>query len=163
MMEQWKNVEGYEGRYQVSDEGVVQGLKGTLAAQLQNSGYLIVHLYDKGARRARLVHALVAEAFVPGYFSGAQVNHKNGRKADNTAVNLEWLTRSENMRHAVANGLTSAPRMAVRGVSVADGHVVYFDSQLRAEKTLSGRASSAVHHCLIGKKKSAYGYVWSTT
>jgi hypothetical protein len=160
-MEQWKDIPGYEGRYQVSDAGTVRGAKGPLAAQRQNSGYLVVHLYIKGSRRVRLVHALVAQAFVPGFFPGAHVNHKNGRKADNTAVNLEWVTRSENMRHAVANGLTSAPKMAVRGVSVDDGHVVYFDSQLRAERTLAGRATSAIHHCLVGKKKSAYGYTWS--
>lgn len=160
-MEQWKDIPGYEGRYQVSDQGRVRGPKGELAQQLQNSGYLIVHLHLAGRRRVRLVHTLVAEAFVPGRFAGAQVNHKDCCKRNNAAVNLEWVTRSENMRHAYANGHKGPPRVAVRGVSVADGHEVRFDSQLQAEKYLAGRASSAIHHCLIGKKKSAYGYIWS--
>lgn len=160
-MEQWKDVPGYEGRYRVSDQGRVRGLKGEIAQQPQNSGYLVVHLHLAGRRRARLVHTLVAEAFVPGRFEGAQVNHKDCCKHNNAAVNLEWVTRGENMAHAYANGHPGPRRVAVRGVSVADGHVVRFDSQLQAEKYLGGRASSAIHHCLTGKKKSAYGYIWS--
>jgi len=161
MSEQWKDIPEYEGRYQVSDLGQVRGTGGCLAQQPQNSGYLVVHLYLRGSRRVRLVHALVAEAFVAGKFEGAQVNHKNYVKRDNCAENLEWVTRSQNVRHAYENGHKGPRRCAVRGVSIEDGSVLYFRSQLAAEKALAGRASSAIHHCLIGKKKSAYGYRWS--
>jgi len=118
-------------------------------------------LYKGGQRRVHLVHALVAEAFTLGWFYGAHVNHVDGKKHNNRAANLAWVTRSENMLHAVATGLAKAPRKAVRGVALDGSHDVYFDSQLHAEKALAGKASSAVHHCLTGKKKSAYGYVWS--
>lgn len=160
-MEQWRDIPGYEGRYQVSDAGRVVGLKGVLTPQVQNSGYQVVHLYLNGRRTVRLVHSLVAECFVHGRFNGANVNHRDGVKTNNAASNLEWVTRSQNMLHAVAAGLTNTPKKAVRGVSLTDGSELTFPSQLAAETTLAGRASSAVHHCLVGKKKSAYGYTWS--
>lgn len=160
-MEQWKDVPGYEGRYQVSDLGNVRGLKGPLSPKLQNSGYHVVHLYLRGKRTVHLVHVLVAKAFVLGHFEGAQVNHVDCTKTNNDSSNLEWVTRSQNIRHAYANGHAGPRRFAVVGVSLLDGSVIKFDSQLIAEKTLTGKASSAVHHCLTGKKKSAYGYRWS--
>lgn len=162
-MEIWKDIPGYEGRYQVSDLGNVRnGKRRVLKPQLINSGYHVVHLVPTpGTRKIALVHRLVAEVFVAGFFEGAHVNHKDCRKTNNRAGNLEWTTRSGNMRHSYANGHPGPTRCAVKGVSITDGHVVYFDSQLRAETTLAGNGSSAVHHCLIGKKKSAYGYTWS--
>lgn len=158
-MEIWKDIRGFEGRYQVSNLGSVRGVKGLLRAQLQNSGYLVVHLYLRGTRQVRLVHRLVAFAFCEG--AGSQVNHRNGDKANNTVVNLEWCTRRENMRHAVVLGLTRSRSFAVIGTPISGGPSVRYPSQLAAERALCGRASSAVHHCLIGTKKTAYGHTWS--
>jgi hypothetical protein len=158
-VEIWKNIDGLEGRYQVSNLGNVRGMKGPIKAQPQNSGYLIVHLYLRGIRKVQLVHRLVALAFCEG--DGDQVNHKSGDKANNAAANLEWCSRHENMRHAVALGLTRSRRFAVVGTPVSGGPTLVYPSQSAAERALCGRASSAVHHCIIGKKKSAYGYVWS--
>lgn len=123
-MEQWKDIPGYEGRYQVSDQGRVKSLpfmqryllrngkesyrrtgERILAQQPNNRGYMLVHLYDDGERKGCTVHRLVAQAFVPGHVYGLDVNHKNGIKADCRAENLEWVTRSENHRHAFATGL----------------------------------------------------------
>lgn len=58
---------------------------------------------EKRAKSAR-VHRLVAMAFVAGYSPQLEVNHKNGEKQDNAAANLEWLTKLENLEHAVATG-----------------------------------------------------------
>jgi len=160
-MEQWKDIPGYEGRYQVSDLGRVRGVKGSLRPQPQNSGYLVVHLYLDGVRRVRLVHTLVAEAFVNGWFAGAEVNHRDTKKVNNCATNLEWVTRSKNIQHAYANGHKGPTRFAVVGTPLNGGFAVRFNSQLDAEKALAGKASSAINHCLTGKKKSAYGYTWS--
>lgn len=120
----WKDVPGYEGRYQVSNQGRVKSLpflqryllrtgapalrrtnERILSAQPINSGYLIVHLHLNNKREARLVHRLVAEAFLQK--QGDEVNHKNGNKADNTSKNLEWCARSENHDHAVDLGLNT--------------------------------------------------------
>ena len=157
----WKDIPGFEGRYQASNHGRVRSARCVLKQQLLLNGYMGVHLMRDGKRVPRSVHSLVAQTFTPGWFEGAHVNHKDGAKAHNASSNLEWVTRSENMLHACATGLLTPPRMAVVGAALDGSHVVVFASQLAAEKKLAGRASSAVHHCLIGKKKSAYGYVWS--
>jgi hypothetical protein len=164
MTEEWRDTPGYEGRYQVSDAGRVRGAKGLLSPQLVNSHYLVVHLYFNARRQIHLVHRLVAEAFIPNLEPKPTVNHKDGVKTNNVVGNLEWATRVEQMAHARSTGLAPlqpATRRRVVGHPLAGGVAVYFESQLDAEKALCGRASSAIHHCLMGKKKSAYGYVWN--
>lgn len=114
---------GYEGRYQVSSMGRVKAIsfmqrsvtrygkeffrrtkERITAVQPINSGYLIAHLHLNGKRKAYLVHRLVATAFVG---DGVMVNHKNGEKQDNRAINLEWVTDTENKLHAVSIGLNT--------------------------------------------------------
>jgi hypothetical protein len=124
MTEVWRDIPGYEGRYQVSDLGRVKSLafcqrcvfkngregqrrtkERILATQVQNSGYTLVHLHLDNQRKACSVHRLVAAAFVTG--CGDEVNHIDGDKGNNRAPNLEWVTSSENKEHAVATGLCS--------------------------------------------------------
>lgn len=70
------------------------------------TGYLSAQLYDKlGGSRRRLIHRLVAKAYLPNEENKAQVNHINGIKSDNCVLNLEWNTSSENNRHAFRTGL----------------------------------------------------------
>lgn len=161
MQEEWRDIPGYEGRYQVSDLGRVRGLKGILSPQLVNSGYLVVHLYATG-RKIKLVHRLVADVFCPRPPGATEVNHKNAQKTDNSPTNLEWCDRSKNMCHARDAGIWRPHRNAVIGTCEATGGKVYYASQRDAERILSGtgRQSSAVHHCLVGKKKTAYGFSW---
>lgn len=161
-MSEWRTITGYPG-YLVSDQGEVLGSSGRkLKAQKINSGYLVVHLCRHGKRRAFTVHRLVALAFLPAVQGKPHTNHKNGDKADNRVLNLEWCTRSENNLHAYDTGLREPPRFAVIGESLRDGSLVRFDSQRDVEIALSKpkKQSSAVNHCLSGKKKSAYGYRW---
>lgn len=160
--EHWRDIPGYEGRYQVSNEGRVRNHGGwILARNKQNSGYFIVHLY-KGARTTRkpyLVHRLVLAAFVGP--SEQDANHLDGDKANNALTNLEYVTREQNMQHAVAVGLQVAPRKAVVGTPLGGGEPVRFDSQLAVELHFRGKATGVVARCIAGKCGSAYGYVWS--
>jgi hypothetical protein len=114
--EEWRAVAGYEGLYEVSNLGRVRSLdiivtrphpkdnhlcdykiKGRMLMQLPSTnGYLFVHLYKDKRAVQQTVHRLVSEAFVPGYFDGAHVNHKDENKHNNRADNLEWVTRREN-------------------------------------------------------------------
>lgn len=122
MTETWRDIPGFEGRYQVSDAGRVKSLpfpqryllrngveafrrtrERILKTHPQNSGYLLAHLYLGGKRTAFTVHGLVARAFAPG--SGPTINHKDGVKANCAAGNLEWATWSEQHKHAWATGL----------------------------------------------------------
>ncbi len=112
---EWRDIPGYEGSYQVSRCGRVHSLdrvitcanrwggvsdvrrKGKELTPCKTSnGYIQVHL---GAEVLCRVHRLVALAFVPGDTS-LQVNHKNGKRDDNRAENLEWLTCSDNHLHS---------------------------------------------------------------
>lgn len=93
---EWKQIEDYL----VSDTGLVKSLTGPLYALQENSaGYLRVGC----GKRRRFVHHLVAKAFCSGYFEGAVVNHKDFNKHNNNCNNLEWVTRSENSKHAYNN------------------------------------------------------------
>jgi|SRR5215212_7490373 len=161
--EEWREIPGYEGRYEVSDQGRVRNAVGhCLKPQKINSGYFVVHLYREGKRRIKLVHIAVAEAFVPNPEGKPEVNHENTYKLDNIATNLEWSTRLENVAHAIAAGLVveKPNAIAVIGTPIDGGPTVQFPSQKDAEIALAGKQSSAINHCFSGKKKSAYGYTW---
>lgn len=99
--EVWREVIRHPG-YVVSNAGRVRAPSGRyLKARTVKSGYRMVHLGH--------VHALVCEAFHGPRPTGMDVNHKDGVKTNNNACNLEWVTRSENIKHAIRLGLFSPP------------------------------------------------------
>ena len=97
----WHHCEVPYTRYMVSNLGRVKNAHTGLILKpyVFRNAYLGVMLSYKGEKQFKLIHRLVATAFVPGWRKGLQVNHKNGIKSDNRAENLEWVTQSENMRH----------------------------------------------------------------
>lgn len=105
-MENWLPIAGYEGFYEVSDMGNVRSLKrkttnGKVLAQKNSTGgYPTVCLCKNNQKKSFVVHRLVAIAFIENQGNKPEVNHKNGIRTDNRASNLEWVTRSENERHA---------------------------------------------------------------
>ena len=99
--EKWKDIEGYDGAYQVSELGRVRSLKfgkvRVLRAYKRDSGYLQLTLSKHNKIKRFSVHRLVAQAFIPNYDdSKNEVNHINELKSDNRAVNLEWCTAQYN-------------------------------------------------------------------
>lgn len=117
MTEQWRAVAGFEA-YEVSDLGRVRSnlpWNGTLGRILKpnvlRKGYLSVRLYKDGKGNDRLIHVLVAQAFIPNPLSLPQVNHL-GENGDCRASMLEWRSEAGNMLHAVLTG-----RKAGDGVS----------------------------------------------
>jgi thymidylate kinase len=118
--EVWKDINGYEGLYQVSNMGKVRSLdRITKNGQnstyllkgknkkliLKDNGYLTVSLYKDGKEKNKKVHRLVADAFIPAVDGKNIVNHINGDKTDNVATNLEWSTHTDNLQHAWDIGL----------------------------------------------------------
>ncbi len=109
----WKNVNGYEGLYQVSNLGNVKSLGNNfsrkerlLKLSTQSKGYLTVVLQKNAIRKMVLVHRLVAEHFIGNTESKPQINHINGDKTYNSIENLEWVSHRENLDHAIKNNLT---------------------------------------------------------
>ena len=99
-MEEWKNVIGYEGLYEVSNIGNVRNVKrNTLLRLSKNQGYIQVWLYKNGIRAGLKVHRLVAEAFLPNPDNLPQVNHKDEDKTNNRVENLEWCTAKYNTNY----------------------------------------------------------------
>ncbi|MGV8064597.1 NUMOD4 motif-containing HNH endonuclease [Mycobacterium kansasii] len=131
MTVEWRPVVGFDGSYEVSDQGQVRSLDRTkvtagkvtrisgrlLKPMVQHKGYLTVGLYRGGKRTIRPVHRLVLEAFIgPGI--GYQACHVNGDRADNRAQNLYWGTNSENQLDSVRHGT----HRSVRATECPNGH-----------------------------------------
>ncbi len=101
----WKDIPGFPP-YKVSDMGRIEGPRGISFGSINNHGYRRkVLYYVSGAKASFGVHRLVMSAFV-GDGKGLEVNHLNGVKHDNRLENLEYVTRSGNMKHAYLSGLS---------------------------------------------------------
>ena len=161
----WKDINGFEGKYQISEDGQVRSMdrivqnKGrnmtvngrVLKPWIDTWGYENVCLFKNGAGHSKKVHRLIAEAFIPPY-TGAQVNHIDGNKLNNSIENLEWCTGSENMHHAYHNGLHSGVTPVVL---VEFG--IRFPTIEEAAKFVDGK-HSGIRRCLSGRNKTHRGF-----
>lgn len=132
-MEEWKSIPGYEGLYEASNLGRIKSVAGkrTINARCnrvwkerimklhltrRGSGGFnqMISLWKDGAYKQLLVPRLVAMTWCEGYKEDLTVNHKDGNPLNNKAENLEWVTTSENMKHAYRTGLNpSAKRVTL--------------------------------------------------
>lgn len=99
----WKDCKGYEGLYQVSNDGRVWSVRSQkyISQQKTRHGYLAVHLTAKnGKHKMEYVHRLVALVFLENPYHLPQVNHKNEIKTDNRPENLEWCNAKYNMNYS---------------------------------------------------------------
>lgn len=115
-MEKWKDIKGFEGKYQISNYGNVKSIKRfvnhwqgglrlvneRLLKNFIKQGYMYV---DLGNKKHYRIHRLVAESFITNSDNKLEVNHKDGNKLNNHVNNLEWATHSENMKHSYKTGL----------------------------------------------------------
>ena len=136
MSEEWKDIPGFEGKYQASTLGNVRSIDRYFGARfipgvnlklhMCNSGYLRAFLAIGGRKlKAFTVHRLVALTFI-GKGGDLVVNHKDGVKTNNQLENLEWVTLSENHRHAFSLGLSKMPRGEDNpGAKVKESQVIY--------------------------------------
>lgn len=107
-MEEWRDVVGYEGLYQVSNLGNLRSLHWyggnnikQLAKNVRPDGYLSVNLHKDGKPHPKTIHRLVAQAFIPQEEGKDFVNHKDENRANNCVENLEWCDKSYNQLYSM--------------------------------------------------------------
>ena len=162
MEEIWKPILQYEAFYEVSNKGRVRSLRtgGIMRMRIGRDGYVRVSLTKDGKQTHKLLHRLLAIAFIPNPDNFAEVNHKNENKQDNSILNLEWCTHKYN-----SNFGTRLKRIAISNYEpviqyTKDGkEIARYKSQKEAmEKT--GIQSRHISCCCKGKRKTTGGYVW---
>lgn len=102
MTEIWKNIEGYEGKYQVSNLGQVKSMIGqekVLHPKKHRNGHLQIGLHKDKKRKTMYIHRLVAQAFIPNPDNLPCVNHKDENPNNNNVDNLEWCTQKYNCNY----------------------------------------------------------------
>lgn len=135
-------------------------------------GYTIVGLNKHNKYKLKKVHRLVAEAFIPNPENKSDVNHIDGDKSNNIVSNLEWVTRSENMKHAYDTGLSkpywtgkrgsnSATGRSVKQIDIKTGKIInIYGSMEEAARELHIASPSNIRGCIIGRQKSCAGFKW---
>lgn len=171
MSEIWKDVIDYKGYYEVSNLGRVRSLPrydrlgrfhaGKVLSDCDNgSGYRVVGFNVNGKQCMKTIHKLVATAFIDNPENKPCVNHIDGNKLNNNVTNLEWVTYSENMYHAVNTGLnTDFGRKRV--MCVETGQI--FSSTREAEKWAGIKSGNGrISSCCYGRRgaKTCGGYHW---
>ena len=158
MKEIWRDIEGYEGYYQISNMGRVKSLERTVRCNRgyrtipekilegvdNGKGYLKVNLCKEGKVMQPLVHVLVATAFLENPQNLPEVNHKDENKYNNCMDNLEWCTSQYNVEYSKAK--------AVIGINKVSGLIMEFPSTMEAERQ-TGINHSNICACLKGKYK----------
>ena len=187
MAEEWRDIKGYEGYYQVSNMGRVRSLdrivksrpgrtriaRGRVMSPGYCCGYLKVVLYKDKKYRNALIHRLVAEAFIEPIEGKPHVDHINGNKHDNRVENLRWVTISENNLYAnYEQGLCDKEKQRQHGFDTvkrfgtatppkpvirSDGAV--FESVSAAARAI-GTSQGNVSSMLRGRTKTCKGYTF---
>ena len=159
-MEEWKNIEGYEGKYQVSNEGRIKSLcnnkEKILKPASYKNGYLYVKLYKNCEYKRFSIHRLVAAAFIPNQDNLPQVNHKDEDKTNNNVSNLEWCTAKYNSNYGNRN-LKSSISRGKKVLCIETG--IIYNSIKEAERQTGINQSHIVKACK-GKYKTSGGFHW---
>ena len=159
----WKDIEGYEGLYQVSNRGNVKSLnyrhtgkEGILKGNDNGDGYLQVKLLKDDKGKNYKIHRLVAQAFLDNSNNLPEVNHKDENKQNNCVQNLEWCDRAYNNNYGTRTEKTCKP---VFSVDKESGLIMWWQSANEAERC-TGINHSNIIKCCQGKRKSVGNHTW---
>lgn len=174
MIEEWKDIEGYDN-YMVSNFGRVKsnfnGKERILIPYIiRRTNYFQVSLSKNGKCKKFLVHRLVAEAFIHNADNKPQIDHINTDRSDNRVENLRWVTRAENMNNPLTIEKLSKTYKGRKGklnnssktILQLDKNMLFikkWDCARDIERCLGYSYQNISHNCR-GKIKTAYGYIW---
>jgi len=188
-MELWKDVEGYEGLYQVSSLGRMKSLSrpvkqrnnsiqvksGKIIKGYENKkGYIQMGITKENEKNTKPMHRWVAEAFITNLENKPQINHIDGVKTNNNINNLEWVTNEENAEHARSLGLmiyrpenlkkatiaaVKANQKKVNRLCLKGGKTITYNSIKEAGEA-NGNKEKGISEVLNGRQKTAGGYRW---
>lgn len=170
-MEQWKNIEWYEGLYKVSSYGRVKSLSDRwgkeriLKPKKDKNGYLVVGFHKDGACKTYKIHRLVAQTFIENPNNLPQVNHKDENKENNCVENLEWCNVKYNTNYGtrterVANKNTNHPSTSKQVYQYSlKGELIKIWQSI-SECGRNGFCETSVSDCCKGKNKTHKGYIW---
>lgn len=167
-MEIWKDVVGFERAYQVSSLGRIKSKirKSVVKEKIlkpfkNNNGYECVDLWNNNHKK-KLVHRLVAEAFIPNPECKLFINHIDGDKTNNKVENLEWCTHSENILHSfrvLGHRTVKGMVMNNKPVKCLDtGEISASASEAARQK---GCSQSNITKVILGERNKAGGLRWS--
>lgn len=181
MEEIWKDIENYEGLYQVSNLGRVRSLDRVVKSErtgyktvrgkiikptIQNTGYYYVLLYKDGKALRKTLHRIIAKAFIPNPENKPQIDHINGDKTDCRIENMRWVTPGENNSNPHRCKEFSCSKSGngykkIRQYSLDGTFIKEWDGSKPAAISLGKKSSAHIVDCLAGRKHSAYGYKWA--
>ena len=174
MSEEWRDVVGYEGLYQVSSMGRVKSLERKVPKRngertvkerilkpiTDRYGYLIVCLCAGGKQKMFKVHRLVYQAFHKNPENKLCVNHIDENKTNNAASNLEWSTYEENNNHGTHNERMAKTQSKPVGQYTRDGELVKVWASVSEAGRRAGFDRGTISSVANGKRKTHKGFIW---
>ena len=174
--EEWRDVVGYEGRYQISSMGRVKSLARTFIGKGggehlvkervlkpcdNGRGYLYIGLSDgTGEHKRHYIHRLVGEAFLPRAEGKDAINHKDEDKTNNNVWNLEWVSDKENCNFGTRNERIAKANSKPVAQCTKEGELVKTWSSLTEIGKQTGFSIGNISQVTNGKHKQAYGFIW---
>lgn len=173
----WKDINGYDGYYQVSNVGRIKRLQRDtlvrhptkpyyrhlqeliLSPNSDKDGYLTITLSANGMEKNVRIHRLVGVAFLENHNGYDQINHKDGNKRNNNVSNLEWCDCKYNQLHAWKTGLKKTLKIAQ--ISSCGNNIInIFNSLNDIKKMYKGVDLSTIVKVCKGKRNTHYGFKW---
>lgn len=172
--ERWKDVEGYEGKYQISNfgnvksisrhirlqNGVLMKLPNKILKTMDRNGYRMVNLFMDGKTKSVNVHRLVALSFIPNPNNLPFVNHKDEVRSNNNVSNLEWCSCKYNLNYGTSTERRSQKRMKKLLQLSIDGILLKKWDGLALASRETGYNFKNISQCCLGKRKTANGFIW---
>lgn len=170
MKEVWKDINGYEGKYEISNLGRIRSLKNNcgnnrkepliLKQSTDKRGYLRVGLSKNNKQKLFLMHRLVAQAFIPNLKNLPQVNHKDENKQNNNVINLEWCNNKYNINYGTRKEKISEKfGRKILQFDLNGNFISEWNGTCKASRELKINEGN-IWECCNKKRKTAGKYFW---